>query len=248
MRVFTTSLAYWEYSLPARLAFSPSYLGSQLGTSFGWKTEENINMFYSVKCFAASTDALLPSVIILYPLPSHSLQPGKLKLFFNFWERGRNPGTQHEHQPVPSLIWVGADKGPAVSWQYFTIHSIHDNTHVCLPSRSWNSPQILSRFLCLCDIGVKYLKWSKLRELVAKILINCFKAVKFTEILTQHRCSLTVAGGSNSIYWLNLTGSVNQHCNVNSDDKSPGQLTGFRFWLHPQYCWIVGASYPTKCL
>ena len=205
-------------------------------------------MFYSVKCFAASTDALLPSVIIFHPLPSHSLQPGKLKLFSKVWERGRNIGTQHEHQPVPSLIWVGADKGPAVSWQYFTIHSIHDNTHVCLPSRSWNSPQILSRFLRLCDIGVKYLKWSKLRELVAKILINCFKAVKFTEILTQQRCSLTVAGGSNSIYWLNLTGFVNQHCNVNSDDKSPGQLTGFRFWLHPQYCWIVGASYPTKCL
>ena len=40
------------------------------------------------------------------------------------------------------------------------------------------------------DLGVKYLKWSKLRELVAKILINCFKAVKFTEILTQQSSRL----------------------------------------------------------
>ena len=92
------------------------------------------------------------------------------------------------------------------NWQ-LTVYSIH----VCLPSRSWNSPQILSWFLRLCDVGVKYLKWSKLGELVAKILINCFKAVKFTEILTQQRCTLTVPGSSNSIYWVNLTDSLNQY-------------------------------------
>ena len=48
-------------------------------------------------------------------------------------------------------------------------------------------------FYFFCDVGVKYLKWAKLGELVAKILINCFEAVKLTEILTQQQL------GANSV-------------------------------------------------
>ena len=126
------------------------------------------------------------------------------------------------------------------------------NTWQCTVNTSlWLlTPGILLRFswfLRFCDVGVKYLKWSKLGELVAKILINCFKAVKFTEILTQQHCTLVLAGSSTSIYWVNFSDSANQYCNVNCNDKSEQKLSGFIFWLHPAPAVLEPRIPPNVC-